>query len=185
VVFATSNHVMGRYKDDPLWQQVGPGELTPALPPGAGTVWHTGEQWMDSTPYATAKLYGERVCKEAAARALGRTTFACVRIGWCQPGENLPTTLSAAGTPTQQRGNEPATDTLARAEQWFREMWLSNRDFTHIFERALVADGTKWHDGFVLVNGMSNNRGMKWSLTEARQQLGYNPKDDVYAHLLS
>lgn len=43
VVFATSNYVMGRYNDDPLWDSIGPGELTTALPPGTGTLWHTGE----------------------------------------------------------------------------------------------------------------------------------------------
>lgn len=181
VVFATSNHVMGRYKDDPLWQQVGPGELTTALPPGTGTIWHTGTQWMDSTAYATAKLYGERVCQEAAARAGGRTTFVAVRIGWCQPGANQPATLSAAGTPTQQSGSSTGQDEgLARAEQWFKGMWLSNRDFTHLFERALLTDGSSWPDGYVLVNGMSNNRGMKWSLDATRQYLGYQPQDNVH-----
>lgn len=182
VVFATSNHVMGRYKDDPLWQQVGPGELTTALPPGTGTIWHTGSQWMDSTAYATAKLYGERVCQEAATRAAGRTTFVAVRIGWCQPGANLPTTLSAAGTPTQQSGSGGAQDEgLARAEAWFKGMWLSNRDFTQLFERAILTDGSAWPDGYILVNGMSNNRGMKWSLDATKQWLGYAPVDDVFA----
>ena len=182
VVFATSNHVMGRYKDDPLWQQIGPGELTTALPPGTGTIWHTGTQWMDSTAYATAKLYGERVCQEAGARAGGRTTFVAVRIGWCQPGANLPSTLSAAGTPTQASGGATGQDEgLARAEQWFKGMWLSNRDFLQLFERALLTDGSPWPAGYILVNGMSNNRGMKWSLEATRRWLGYAPVDDVFA----
>jgi nucleoside-diphosphate-sugar epimerase len=182
VVFATSNHVMGRYKDDPLWGQVGPGELRPDLPPGTGTVWHTGAQWMDSTPYATSKLMGERVCKASAARAAGRTTFAAIRIGWCQPGDNLPSTLSAAGTPTQSAGagSDVDAEAWARADRWFKEMWLSNRDFVHLFERALLTDGSQWPDGYILVNGMSNNRGMRWSLTETRHWLGYAPQDDVY-----
>ena len=184
MVFATSNHVMGRYKDSPLADQVGPGALTPALPPEVGTIWHTGEAAMDSTPYATSKFYGERVCQAFAARAGGRPTFACIRIGWCQPGENLPTTLSAAGTPTQQNSTESAGSVDAdfiRAEQWFKGMWLSNRDFTHLFERAILADGSNWPDGFILVNGMSNNSGMKWSLEATRQFLSYQPVDDVYA----
>jgi nucleoside-diphosphate-sugar epimerase len=182
VVFATSNHVMGRYKDDPLWDQIGPGALTPDLPPGTGTVWHTGVQTMDSTPYATAKLMGERVCQEAAGRAGGHTTFACIRIGWCQPGENLPATLSAAGTPTQSGGGDTTSGdaTLQRADRWFREMWLSNRDFIQLFTAAIRTDGAAWPDGFVLVNGMSNNRGMKWSLAATQQWFGYAPVDDVY-----
>lgn len=182
VVFATSNHVMGRYKDDPLWEQVGPGELTTALPPGTGTLWHTGTQWMDSTAYATAKLYGERVCQTTAARAQGRTTFAAIRIGWCQPGANLPATLSAAGTPTQNSASGDQNPAVtARAERWFREMWLSNQDFLQLFTRAILTNGAHWPDGYILVNGMSNNRGMKWSLAATRRWLGYEPVDDVYA----
>ncbi|MFN8485968.1 MAG: NAD-dependent epimerase/dehydratase family protein [Caldilineaceae bacterium] len=182
VVFATSNHVMGRYKDDPLWASIGPGELTTALPPSTGTLWHTGEQALDSTPYATAKLMGERVCKAAAGLSQGNTTFACVRIGWCQPGENLPTTLSAAGTPTQTSAVPATVDAAdyARADRWFKEMWLSNRDFLQLFERAILIDGGEWPTGYILVNGMSNNRGMKWSLAETQRWLNYQPLDDVY-----
>jgi len=29
------------------------------------------------------------------------TTFYSIRVGWCQPGDNLVETMSAAGTPTQ------------------------------------------------------------------------------------
>jgi hypothetical protein len=50
-----------------------------------------------------------------------------------------------------------------------------------LFERALLADGSAWPNGFLIVNGMSNNTGMKWSLEEGRQWLGYAPQDDVYA----
>lgn len=183
-VFATSNHVMGRYKDPPLADSIGPGELSTDLPPGVGTVWHTGQEWMDSTAYATAKLAGERICQALAVRAAGRTTFVCIRIGWCQPGQNRPETLSAAGTPTQESG--PASravdaEDLARADRWFKEMWLSNQDFVHLFERAIAVDGGDWPNGFILVNGMSANRGMKWSLAETTRWLGYDPQDDVYA----
>ncbi|MBX3010169.1 MAG: NAD(P)-dependent oxidoreductase [Caldilineaceae bacterium] len=182
VVFATSNHVMGGYKDDPLWQQLGPGGLTPNLPPAVGTRWHTGQQEMDSTAYATAKLYGERVCKEAATRANSQSTFAAIRIGWCQPGDNLPTTLSAAGTPTQSSKTATTDDAAAlRSARWFREMWLSNRDFLQLFTRAITTNSEKWPHGFVLVNGMSNNQGMKWSLAETQQYLGYQPVDNAYA----
>lgn len=48
------------------------------------------------------------------------------------------------------------------------------------FERAVRVDGSDWPGGCVVVNGMSNNKGMVWSLEEARQWLGYEPVDDVY-----
>jgi nucleoside-diphosphate-sugar epimerase len=176
-VLATSNHVMGRYRTRGL----GPGELTPDLEPGVGTVWNTGDRQLDSTAYAAAKLAGERVCRALAASAAGATTWACIRIGWCQPGENSRETLSAAGTPTQARARSGDAE-LAATDRWFREMWLSNRDMARLFERALLADAQGWRDGFALVNGVSNNRGSVWSLAEARELLGYHPIDDVYGN---
>jgi nucleoside-diphosphate-sugar epimerase len=183
-VFATSNHVMGRYKDAPLAERVGAGELRPDSEPGVGTVWHTGLQWMDSTPYATAKFAGERLCRALAERGGGATTFVCVRIGWCQPGENRRETLSASGSPTLQLGTLPADLDPAdfdRSDRWFREMWLSNQDFVQLFERAIRVEADHWPSPFLIVNGMSANRGMKWSLKEAKRYLGYQPQDDVYA----
>ena len=110
-------------------------------------------------------------------RSGDRTSFACVRIGWCQPGENLPATLSAAGTPTQAGGGGEENET----DRWFKGMWLSNRDFCQLFQRAIEAPGTEWPDGCIVVNGMSNNTGMKWNLDATRLYLGYDPQDDVYA----
>ncbi|MDA0745359.1 MAG: NAD(P)-dependent oxidoreductase [bacterium] len=179
VVFASSNHVMGRYKDRE--EPVGSGELRTDLEPGTGTLWHTGKKPMDSTVYAVSKIAGERACRTLGSRSGGKTTFACVRIGWCQPGENSPKTLSAAGTPTQESGaGVMDAETYERTDRWFKQMWLSNRDFTQIFERAVEVDGSTWPGGCVVVNGMSNNKGMAWSLDEARQWLGYEPVDDVY-----
>lgn len=172
-VFATSNHVMGRYKDRVL----GVGQLRHELEPGVGTLWHTGEKDMDSTIYATAKWAGERLCKALGQRAGGATSFVCVRIGWCQPGENSPKTLSAAGTPTQANTGSEESET----DKWYKGMWLSNGDFCQLFQRAIEADASSWPDGCIVVNGMSNNAGMKWNLDAARQYLGYEPEDDVYA----
>lgn len=183
-VFATSNHVMGRYKDAPLADAVGAGELRPDSEPGVGTIWHTGLQWMDSTPYATAKFAGERLCRALAERSAGATTFVCVRIGWCQPGENRRETLSASGSPTLSLGTLPSNldpADFARTDGWFREMWLSNRDFVQLFERAIRVEAYNWPSPFLLVNGMSANTGMKWSLDETKRWLGYAPQDDVYA----
>ena len=73
VVFASSNHVMGGYRDlDDLSISV---ERDP-LPDG---------------PYGAAKLFGERL-----GRSLARTfdlTFVALRLGWVQEGSNRPETL--------------------------------------------------------------------------------------------
>ncbi len=58
-------------------------------------------------------------------------------------------------------------------------MWLSNRDFAHLFERAVNADASEWPAPAIVVNGMSANTGMTWSLDETRRYLGYQPLDDV------
>ncbi|MCA9075119.1 MAG: NAD(P)-dependent oxidoreductase [Planctomycetaceae bacterium] len=179
-VFVSSNHVMGRYKNSPLADTIGTGELTTSLEHAVGTVWQVGEREMDSTPYAVAKSSGERLCQALGTRADGRTTFVSVRVGWCQPGENEPATLSAAGTPTQAIGIERDAD-FERADLWFRHMWLSNRDFAQLFERAVLAKADTWPEPSVVVNGVSGNTGMAWSLDEAQRYLGYAPQDDVEA----
>jgi hypothetical protein len=81
-----------------------------------------------------------------------------VRIGWVWRGDNRPSDLP----PTR--------------EAWFHEMWLSNRDFAQFMEHCVVAPLPR---KFVVVNAMSGNAGMRWSLDEARAVLGYEPQDDV------
>ena len=106
-------------------------------------------------------------------------TVACVRIGWVQVGPNLPETLSAAGTPGMEPVRDAGDPDVARAERWFRELWLSNRDYERLMERAIEADGATWPEGFVIVNGMSRNPGLRWSLEEARQWLQWEPVDGI------
>ena len=181
-VFATSNHVMGRYKDDPLAATVGPGTLTPDRPLGVGTVWAKADPPLDATAYSTTKMVGERICQALGAQTNGSTTFVSVRIGWCQPGANRPETLNATGEPRAQNGDADShsdPEGYRRAERWFRLMWLSNRDFVHLFERAVNADPGGWPAPAIVVNGMSDNTGMAWSLDETRRYLGYQPLDDV------
>src|SRR5579884_3412043 len=80
-VFASSNHVMGGYKDEPV-----PARLTTDLPPRPGTRYVVDGDTRDSTPYASAKLFGERLGKcYADSHAL---SVVAVRIGWVRPGDN-------------------------------------------------------------------------------------------------
>jgi uronate dehydrogenase len=151
VVYASSNHVMGGYKDDPESPR-----LTVDIPPRPGAHYEVNGQARDSTPYASAKLFGERL-GYCVAQAQGVSVVA-IRIGWVQQGENRPESIP------QGRGS------------WFRLMWLSNRDFCHLMERCLLADLPA---AFVVVNGMSNNTGMRWDIEHTRSVLGYEPQDDV------
>jgi hypothetical protein len=142
---------MGGYKDDPE-----PPVLTPDLPPRPGARYTVRGEARDSTPYGSAKLFGERLGK-CFADAHGLEVIA-VRIGWVQPGDNRP------------------EDIAPDREPWFRLMWLSNRDYCHLMERCLVA---ALPARFVVVNGMSANTGMPWDIEQTCRLLGYEPQDDV------
>jgi hypothetical protein len=141
VIFASSNHAMGDYRD------LGDMPITVDLPP------------KPDGPYGGTKLVGERLGKSLAAAF--DVTFVALRLGWNQAGENRPETLP---------------------DDWARAMWLSNGDLVRLFECAVEAD----LEGrpFVVVNGMSNNRGSRWDLSLTAELLGYNPEDDAYAEEL-
>ncbi len=82
-----------------------------------------------------------------------------VRIGWVWRGANRP------------------QDLPPDREEWFRRMWLSNRDYCQLMERCISADLS---ERFVVVNGMSANRGMRWDIEKTQRLLGYEPQDDVF-----
>jgi uronate dehydrogenase len=52
-------------------------------------------------------------------------------------------------------------------------MWLSDGDFCHGVERAVLAEGI----GFAVVNLMSDNPGMRWDIAPTQRILGYAPRD--------
>ena len=172
-VFMSSNHVMGGYKD--VTPALRPGALTETLPPRPGTrVFDVSGNISDSPAYAVHKLMGERACRERAIGSGGRLTAVSLRIGWCQPGVNLPETLNATGVP----GDAVPEDAEGRrAYGWFRGMWLSNGDFVRIVERAILTDASSWSTPAVVINAMSANKDMVWNLDEARAYLGYAPQD--------
>lgn len=206
VILASSNHVMGGYKDDPSY---GPSSIYPHSDPRVGTT-PLNPNLLDSSgdgkAYAAAKLAGERLAMTLANLYADTTTFVVLRIGWCQPGDNLPSTLSAAGSPpqflldanvTEKEEEENAAAAVAaendkKDEAWYKRMWLSNHDFLQYFDAAIhldvptkeeAADGVHRNvrRGFVLVNAMSRNSGAKWNLDETEKWLGVVSRDDSMA----
>jgi nucleoside-diphosphate-sugar epimerase len=151
IVYASSNHVMGGYKDIPE-----PEKITTDLPPRPGTFYERDGQSLNSVPYGTAKLMGERLGK-CYADIYG-LSFIAVRIGAIRAGDN------------------PASAFPSNRMEWFRLMWLSNRDYCQLMTRCIEADPSIH---FAVVNGMSNNTGMRWDLAYTRQLLGYEPQDDI------
>ncbi len=173
---------MGGYKDAPLANTIGPGKLTTAMAPAPGTKVRVGDRSSDSTPYATTKLVGERLCRAKAFATGGKLTTVATRIGWCQPGENNPKTMNLSGTPSAEAPPPQSADEV-RDLRWFRGMWLSNRDFLNLFESALTADPTEWPEPGITVNGMSANTTMGWDIETTKRLIGYRPQDDVWTHV--
>ncbi len=154
-VFASSNHVMGGYNALPRQ------ELNSDTPPIPGLKYRIDGRPCDSTPYGAAKLFGERLGK-CLSETHAMETIA-IRFGWVWRGaENDPSLLPP------DRG------------EWFRQLWLSDRDFFRLMEGCLRS---RLPRRFVLVNGMSRNTGMPWDLEAARLDLGYEPQDDIDDHL--
>jgi NAD+ dependent glucose-6-phosphate dehydrogenase len=110
-------------------------------------------------PYGASKLMGERLGRSVAS-AFDMTVIA-LRLGSVQEGENRPDTLP---------------------DDWARSMWLSNRDLARLFEAAVEAELEDLD--FVVVNGMSNNRGSRWDLAATAELLGFDPEDDAYTEEL-
>jgi nucleoside-diphosphate-sugar epimerase len=175
-VFASSNHVMGGYKDTPVAQS--DGGLSTDLPPLTGTRVKTRDGLIDSTAYAAAKLMGERLV--AAKAETGAFTAVSLRIGWCQPGENSPETLSAAGTP--KSGSVGANADPDGDLRWFKAMWLSNGDLVRSVLAALRADSSTWPSRAIVVNAVSANRPSPWDLSAGRKLIGYHPLDNVWTY---
>lgn len=150
LIFASSNHVMGGYQDGP------PIPITTDLPPKPGLHYFADGAERYSGAYGAAKLFGERLGRHYAT--VRNLEVVAVRIGWVWRGRNDPNELPI------ERG------------EWFRRMWLSDRDFLHLMDCCLTAE---LREPFVVVNGMSNNFGMRWDLTGATQALGYHPLDDI------
>lgn len=101
-------------------------------------------------PYGASKLFVERYGRMVSEETgMG---FLSLRIGYCQPGENTPGPRMAFGI-------------------WGQRMWLGNADWAQAVAKSATAD----FSGFHAINVVSANEGMRWSLTEARDAIGYTP----------
>ena len=132
IVFASSNWVVAGYR-------FGRERLTSCIPP------------RPVNPYGASKLFIER-----AGMALGERTGISVlalRIGWCQPGENIPGPHMGFG-------------------RWAQEMWLSNEDWAQAVRRSCLSG----YGESAVLNIVSQNEGMRWDLAAAHETIGYAPK---------
>ena len=138
VIYASSNHAMGGYRD------LGDMPITVNLPARPGN------------PYGAAKFFGERLAKSFAAAF--QVSVIALRLGWVQPDANRAETLP---------------------DDWSRSLWLSDADMVRLFDRSVESELDPGE--CLVVNGMSDNDGMRWDLSEASDRLGFLPEDDAYA----
>lgn len=182
LVLLSSNHVMGRERTRAVsMNEPGATPIAGSAMPSPGTRFAFPNFETDSTPYAVAKVAGERLALSYANAGNFQTVV--VRIGWCQPGENKPSTMTITGTPTHKI-KEPSGDSEvskagvhaadpAKVLSWFRLMWLSNRDFEQVMLKSISCP---LKQRITFVNGMSNNKGMRWSMDN---EIGFEPADDA------
>ncbi|HVW93209.1 MAG TPA: NAD(P)-dependent oxidoreductase [Devosia sp.] len=179
-LYASSNHAMGQYKDADWTGLV----LKADTPPRPGTRYFAGGQYHQPNMYGGSKLTGERLVRAKAIASGGRLTGVSFRIGWCLKGDDDPRRINnrggggGAGGAAVQPAEEAARDLV-----WFRNMWLSHRDFVGAYLAGLTADAAGWPEPAVVVNAVSNNRGRLWDLDEAKAWIGYEPQDDVWTRL--
>ena len=147
IVFASSNHAMGRYSEDTSGTI-----LAEDTPPRPGVHYGDGRT---TTPYGAFKLVGERLGK-CYADIYG-ISFIGVRIGWVKHDDNSLANMAKMGA-------------------WGREMWLSDRDYCQCMQRCIDADDSL---RFAIINGVSNNEGMRWELESAAARVGYVPQDGI------
>ena len=179
-VFCSSNHVMGGYKDAPLANTIKSGGLTESLAQAPGTKWSDGDRFVDSTPYASYKLMGERTVLSLAEQSSGKTTVVCIRVGWALPDENNPKNISMSGSPNEKGADVKGDPEMEKNLHWFRDMWLSNADLEQVINKSLTADSLKWPSKGVVVNAVSNNKGTVWGHKEGVALIGFEPQDDLY-----
>jgi len=178
-ILASSNHVMGGYKDDAQH-----GAVTPSDPPRVGTHLNddkAAQRAGNAVAYAAAKLAAERLLA-ALAPVRPKTVFLALRVGWCQPGANSPDTIGASGVPPVfETAGAASVKQDSRDDAWFRGMWLSNDDFARLFSAAALSDSVP-RSGFHRANAMSANAGARWYLGETLALLGVKPLDDAASY---
>jgi nucleoside-diphosphate-sugar epimerase len=157
VIFASSNHAVGRYEVD----------LAPGLyEPGAGIIIRPDDPIRPDSLYGVSKVFGE---------ALGRyysevhgLQVACVRIG----------SITREDDPRHPAIGASSSSLLTLStEQKYRRYaatWMSQRDFVRLV-RAILA-----HDvPYAVVYGVGDNATRFWDLEPGRAIYGFWPQDGV------
>lgn len=163
IVYASSNHAVGRYEDD---------HAPEIYYPGYGlTVDHAVAPRPDSM-YGVEKVYGEGLCR-LAREAHGVRSY-CLRICAVRDREyDHPYGDAERGVDNGEfeRGSEEYDRQVAR----LKAMWQSRRDLAHQVECCLVDETVEYG----VFYGVSDNDRRWFDLDHARDALGYEPRDNA------
>lgn len=132
-VFASSNWTMGGYRFSDV-------KLNASIAP------------RPINPYGSSKFFMEQYGLEISRRT--KMSFISLRIGYCQPGENIPGPHMAFGI-------------------WGQQMWLGNKDWA----QSVIKSVNSAYPGSAILNIMSNNKGMRWDMDLAANTIGYVPEE--------
>lgn len=172
IIFASSNHIMGGY----LFEKK-PSKITINTNVNPGTKFKLSNGYQsDSTMYAIHKFQAERILYTISNKWYNNIEVIILRIGWIQPGINLPNTLHPSGDHNNHNYgkeiNKSQNDLYI--ENWFKTMWLSNIDLRLLFNCAInfKMNNKKYY----ICNGVSNNTNTRWCL---KNEIGYKPSMNV------
>ena len=151
VVFASSNHAVGRYNtvDDD----------SDATTTGYARTVDGGAPTLPDSYYGVSKAACEDLGKFYAE--LHGVEVVNLRIGWYLSEDDLAETVADA---------EPARGRVARST------WRSPRDGRDVHRKAATAD---LPENPITVNAVSRNDDRFYSITETMRLLGYEPRDNA------
>jgi nucleoside-diphosphate-sugar epimerase len=159
VVYASSNHAVGRFENDGMPEIYRPGQTKFPI------VDHT-VPWRPDSMYGVSKAFGEAIGRYYAE--VEGLTVLCLRIGSVTPSDD----------PAAPIGPKTAfwLDLSDEEKRWRQAAtWLSHRDLTQLVDRCLATELPRGH--FDIFYGVSNNAGRFWDLAHAEDVIGFRPAD--------
>ena len=112
---------------------------------------HSADPVNPGDLYGVTKCFGEALGRYLAEQE--KVSVVCLRIGAFGPPESM----------------------VGDAGLSLGDAWVSPRDLTQLIVRCIEAEPLR----FAIFHGVSDNRYKKLDITDARQQVGYAPQDDV------
>ncbi|WP_459891376.1 NAD-dependent epimerase/dehydratase family protein [Halostagnicola bangensis] len=165
VVFASSNHVMGMYES----------ENAPELYFGSDAPFRLSQEdpVRPDSYYGVSKSFGEDLCRYYVENHEYPKRAHAIRICSVRmPEYDHP--YGDAENDVDSGEYERGSDEYEQQVSRMKGMWQSRRDFAHMIDRCLQTD----ENGFEIFSGVSDNDRRWYSIENARETIGYDPRDN-------